>query len=182
MSAARMLVACYSRTGRTRQVAGEIAAALGADLEEIGDTTERSGILGYLQSAIEALLGASTEIERPRRDPATYDVVVVGTPVWFSAVSTPVRTYLWLERDRLPQVAFFLTHGGSGSARALAQMGALAGKRPIGRLVLREDEIESGAYQEKVAGFARALRARPARAGSKGRRRRAPSTKARSPT
>jgi flavodoxin len=159
-SASRTLVAYYSRTGNTRRVARALAAATGAELEEIGDRTDRGGILGYLQSAIEAILGASTEIDRPTRDAARYELVIVGTPVWFAAVSTPVRTYLRLVRDRLPKVAFFLTHGGSGSGRALAQMFALAGKRPAGRLVLREAEVESGAYHEKVAGFARVLRRR----------------------
>jgi flavodoxin len=171
MSAARVLVVYYSRTGRTRRIAQAISTALGADLEEIGDRTDRRGTAGYVRSALEALLGASTEIERPERDVASYEVVVVGTPVWYAAVSSPVRTYLWLERDRLPQVAFFLTHGGMGSDRVLGQMSALARKQPIARLVLRAREVESGAHREKVAGFARSLLARSIPARPKAARR-----------
>jgi len=176
MASPRILVVHCSRTGNTRQVARELAAALGADLEEIGDPANRTGTLGYLRCALEAVLGVSAEIEPPRRDPARYDLVVVGTPIWFASVSSPARTYLWLERDRLPQVAFLLTHGGMGAERALGQMRALAGKRPVARLVVREREIESGSHGEKVASFARSLlasagRPRPGRAKRPARRR-----------
>ena len=99
---------------------------------------------------------------------------MVGTPVWYAAVSSPVRTYLWMERDRLPRVAFFLTHGGFGSDRVLAQMSELAGKRPVARLVVRRREIEGGVQAEKVARFASAvagaLRARGAARPRRARR------------
>jgi hypothetical protein len=72
-----------------------------------------------------------------------------------------------MERERLPQVAFFLTHGGSGSERALGQMAALAGKRPVARLVVREDDLSSGASREKVADFAESILASLARPGRK---------------
>lgn len=153
----RILVVHYSRTGRTRLVAEEIARALHADSEEIRDFVEREGAIGYLRSALEALLGVSCEIRVPVLDAARYDVVVVGTPVWNASVSTPVRTYLWLVRDRLPRVAFYVTHGGSGSARALRQLRSLAGKPPLATLVLREREIVAGTHHSKVARLARTI-------------------------
>jgi hypothetical protein len=140
-------------------VAELVAGDLGADLEEIADCGGRLGTFGYLRCALEAILGASTEIEPPRRLPSDYDLVVVGTPVWYAAVSSPVRTYLWLNRVRLPRIALFLTHGGFGSERVLGQMRALAGREPVAELALRAREIESGAYRKRIAGFARRLRA-----------------------
>jgi len=165
--AARTLVVYYSRSGHTRRIAEEVAAALGADLEEIREPGDRSGLFGYARCALEALFGASAEIGAPRRDPSGYEQVVVGTPVWYAAVSTPVRTYLWVERPRLPRVAFFLTHGGFGRERVLGQMSALAGQRPVAELALRLREIESGEHREKVASFARSLRSGPARAAER---------------
>jgi flavodoxin len=159
MSRKRTLVVHYSRTGRTRRVAELLAGDLGADLEEIADRGDRLGTVGYLRCALEGILGASTPIEPSRRLPADYDLVVVGTPVWYASVSSPVRTYLGLNRHRLPRIAFFLTHGGFGGQRVLGQMRALAGREPIGELVLREREIESGAYRKKIADFERRLRA-----------------------
>jgi flavodoxin len=153
----RILVVNYSRTGHTRLVAEELARALHADSEEIRDSGDRDGVLGYARSALEALFGVSCEIRVPVLDPARYDLVVIGTPVWNASVSTPARTYLWLERDRLPRVAFFVTHGGSGSGRALAQMRALAGKAPLATLVVREREITGSAHHAKVARFAKSI-------------------------
>ncbi|HET7753449.1 MAG TPA: hypothetical protein VFK85_06025 [Anaeromyxobacteraceae bacterium] len=153
----RVLVVHYSRTGRTRLVGEEIARALHADSEEIRDTVARDGALGFLRSACEALFGVSCEIRVPVLDPSTYDVVVIGTPVWGASVSTPVRTWLWLERAKLPRVAFYVTHGGTGSGRAIAQLRALAGKAPTATLVVRERELAAGAHHARVARFAKTI-------------------------
>jgi NAD(P)H-dependent FMN reductase len=153
----RTLVVSFSRSGHTRRVARAIARALGADREELRDKVDRSGLAGYLRSAAEALLCASTELRPPRRDLAAYDLVVVGTPVWAASVSSPVRTFLWTARARLPAVAFFATLGGIGSERAFDQMRALAGKAPVATLALREKELARGVPAEPVAAFAAAL-------------------------
>ncbi|BDG02673.1 flavodoxin family protein [Anaeromyxobacter oryzae] len=169
MATPRILVAHYSRSGRTRRIAEELAEALGADLEPIRDRTDRRGIVGYLRSGFESLLAASGPIERPAHDPGRYDLVVVGTPVWASGLSTPVRTWLWMEHDRLPRVAFFLTHGGSGAARVFGQMTRLAGK-PVATLALREGEIDRDRHAEKLAAFAAEVQQRAARAARRRRR------------
>jgi len=175
MGKGRALVVYYSRSGHTREVADRIGKALGADLGEIGEPSGRAGALGYVRSALEAIFGVSSEIATPRPDPSGYDLVVVGTPVWYASVSTPVRTYLWVERERLGRLAFFLTHGGMGAERVFGQMRALTGRRPEERLAVRVREIESGAYREKADDFARSLlaghrrggRARAPRAGAR---------------
>ena len=168
-----VLVAYFSRTGHTRVLAEGIARALGADLEEIRDRTERTGIAGYLRSGLEALFGVSAEIDRPRHDPARYDAVVVGGPVWNASVSTPVRTYLWLERDHLPALACFASYGGVGAERALGQMEAIARKRPIATLAVREIETAAGVPRERIKAFAagvrRGLERRRARRGARSR-------------
>src|SRR5512134_528517 len=154
----RILVVCYSRSGHTRAVAQEVAAALGADLEELHDHVERGGYVGYLRTALEGVLGASTEIDPPRNDPARYDLVVVGSPVFAAGVSSPVRTYLWLERERLPRLAFLASYGGAGSDRTFGQMAAVAAKAPVATLAVREKELAAGSQGRAIASFAAAIR------------------------
>lgn len=154
MERSKVLVAYYSRTGNTKRIARAIATALDADVEEIHDPTDRSGVLGYLRSGLEAYAGVLVALEQPRRDPAEYDVVVVGTPVWNWSVSSPVRTYLWHERARLPPVAFLATLGGSGAERAFEQMKTVAGRAPIATLAVRESVAKHGAPRDEVARFA----------------------------
>jgi len=87
----------------------------------------------------------------------TYDLIVIGTPVWAWSVSSPVRAYLITNKAKLPEVAFFCTLGGAGGDRAFAQMEELVGKSPVGYLAITADKVASGAYNAEVAKFAEAL-------------------------
>src|SRR5690606_19250759 len=115
-----ILLAYYSRTGYTRKVAMEIAEACGCDVEEIRDRVGRSGPIGYARSVFEAASRFDTLLQPGERDPADYPLVIVGTPVWFWNLSSPVRTWVRRHRPRLRDVAFFCTCGSSGGTRALA--------------------------------------------------------------
>jgi hypothetical protein len=180
MSRPNVLVVYFSRSGHTKRVAAAIAHALGADLEEIRDRADRQGVTGYLRCELETILGATSAIERPRHDPSRYDVVVVGGPVWMASPSTPVRTFLWLERERLPHVAFFVTLGGFGSDRAFGQMRRLAGKAPRATLAIRERELADGVPADRIGAFADALVARE-RAPTRRRKAPPPPATARAP-
>lgn len=164
---ARVLVVYYSRTGTTKRVAGAIAAAAGADLEEISDRTKRTGLLGYLRSGYEAARRRQIPIGPAIRDPSTYDLVIVGTPVWDMSVSSPVRSYLHRHRAALRNVAFFCTCGGRGGARTFAEMSKICGAAPIATLVVRESEVSRSAeaIRRFVAAFDRALRGAPVPSG-----------------
>jgi len=166
----RVLVAYYSRTGHTRQVAEAIAAQLGADLEPIVDRANRRGFFGYLRAGRDAIRGRLTEIDPPRRDPAAYDLLVVGTPVWGSSLAPAVRTWLAVRPGGLPDTALFLTHGGSGRERVFAQMTGLCGRFPLAALAVREQELKEGGWEGRTRAFAAevaALVARNAAAAAK---------------
>lgn len=149
----RALLVYYSRTGRTRVVAEAIAAILPCDVEEIIDTKSRRGLLGYLRAAFDAGFRRLTTLKPTRHNPADYDVVIVGTPVWNASVSSPVRTYLTLQKDRLKRVAFFCTFGGSGSRRAFRQMAEACGIQPLDLLDIREAEVRRGQHARRVESF-----------------------------
>jgi menaquinone-dependent protoporphyrinogen IX oxidase len=52
-------------------------------------------------------LGRLTVIGEPEKDSASYDLVVVGTPIWAGAVAPAIRTYLSQNKERLKRVASF---------------------------------------------------------------------------
>ncbi|HEU5042435.1 MAG TPA: flavodoxin [Gemmatimonadales bacterium] len=153
----RALVAYYSRSGNTRRVAETIAAELGADLEPITDLTGRRGFWGYLRAGRDAMRGRGTTIGAPVHDPAAYDLVVVGTPVWASSMTPAVRTWLGRVAGRLPEAALFLTHGGTGRERVFSQLTALCGRFPLGALALREQELKAGNWEPRARAFAREI-------------------------
>ncbi|MEM3403624.1 MAG: hypothetical protein QXJ17_03660 [Nitrososphaeria archaeon] len=50
-----------------------------------------------------------TIIEKIKKHPRMYDVVVIGTPVWNNTMSTPIRTYILQYREQFKKIAFFCT-------------------------------------------------------------------------
>ena len=140
---ARILIVYYSRSGYTRRVARMLARRLGADIDEIKIVQPVRGPLGYALSAIEALAEISPAVEPARKSPTRYDCVVVGTPVWFWSLSSPVRAWLAKHRGRTGRFAFFCTMGGSGSGRVFAAMAKAAKTRPVATLALTDDEVDA---------------------------------------
>ena len=137
----RILVVYYSRSGHTEFVARQLAARCHAELERIQDRSPRQGVVGYLRSSLEAVLGLRPGIERGHRRPGDYDLVIVGTPVWFWGVASPVRTWVHRHRAELNNVAVFCTCGGSGHAKALDDLEALCGHPALARLALTERAV-----------------------------------------
>jgi flavodoxin len=147
------LVAYYSLTGYTKQIAVAIAAAHDADLEVIEDTFNRDTGLGRFRSAIEGLLGLRSSITPPKHELSEYDLVVVGTPVWAARLSSPVRAYLSQQRDSLKRVAFFCTQGGIGGKWTLQNMAKVSCQRPIARMIISTRQLNTLVAEEKIAQF-----------------------------
>jgi flavodoxin len=160
----KVLVVYYSRTGTTKQVADAISTTFGCDVEEIVDTRNRQGVLGYLRAALDAGFRRLTTLKPTRYDPAAYDLVVAGTPVWNGSLSPPVRTYLTMHKGRLKHVAFFCTYGGSGGRRAFRQMADACGIKPLDLLDIREADVKHGEHKRRVHDFVASLMSREAAA------------------
>ncbi|NLE00702.1 MAG: hypothetical protein GX640_12605 [Fibrobacter sp.] len=91
----KVLIAFYSKTGTTRKLAGMLGKELQADLEEIIDKKKRSGIIGWLISGRDGMKHIPTEIELVKNNPADYDIVLIGGPLWgFKGTAPATRTYL----------------------------------------------------------------------------------------
>jgi flavodoxin len=154
----RILVVYYSRSSHTWRVAEKLAADCGADLETIVDPTNRSGVSGYLRSGFQAFFQRLVPIGPSVHNPAAYDLVVIGTPIWDRSVSSPVHSYLQRHRSAFPPVAFFCTCGGMGSVRVFRQMTEQCGREPVATMVLTERELAAPAASTVIAQFARKIR------------------------
>ncbi len=156
----KVLVAYYSRSGVTRTAAGDIAARLGADIEEIIDNKPRRGAIGWLIAGKDASLKRPTEIAPPAKDPAAYDLVILGTPVWAFTMAPAVRTYIARHAGAFRKLAFFCTMGGSGDKKTFQHMADLSGLSPMATLALIEKDVRSGKCGEQVEGFVARLQER----------------------
>lgn len=86
----------YSRTGNTKKVMKAIASEMDAELVELTDGIERSGLRGWLRSGLDAVKkdcpeAAAIETERKLEN---YRLVIIGTPVWAGRCSSVVRSFL----------------------------------------------------------------------------------------
>jgi flavodoxin len=153
MGEMKAVVVFYSRTGTTRKVAEIIGGMLKCHIEEIVDTKNRAGAWGYLVAGKDSAMKNLTVIQGVKRNPALYDVVIIGTPVWAWHMSPPVRTYIAQQKEKFKNLAFFCTMGGSGSKGTFGEMEALCGKKPLAVLALTAKEVAVGGFGERIKRF-----------------------------
>jgi flavodoxin len=149
----KILVAYYSRTGTTRTVARALASRLGGDIEEIVDTKNRQGIFGWLGAGRDASKKSKTVIAPIQKNPADYDLVILGTPVWAWNMTPAIRTYIIQNREKFRQVAFFCTMGKNGDVKTFSGMAELCGKKPLAAMALRTEEVKINQYHSAVNKF-----------------------------
>lgn len=144
------LLVFYSRTGMTRGVANAIARACDCDVEAIRESRSRAGPIGYLRSGYEAMNRKLPAIDPPSRNPADYDITILGTPVWAQNISSPMRSYLMQNRNRFNRVAAFCTLGGAGGDKVLNEIETLCGKPLAAKLALTDAQINNNSYGDQV--------------------------------
>ncbi|MDD5013800.1 MAG: hypothetical protein PHW73_01695 [Atribacterota bacterium] len=149
----KILLAFYSRSGKTKKIAEAISETLKCDKEEIFDTKNRKGIPGFLSAGNDAYSKRLTAIKEIKNNPSLYDLVIIGTPIWSSNISTPIRTYLSLYKEDFEKVAFFCTRLGSDSKKVFDDMKNISQKIPLALLELTSREVARDQYIHKVKEF-----------------------------
>ena len=116
------LVIFYSRTNNTKLVAQTIKEETGAQLLEIKDTKSRSGPIGYMKGALDAMRDKRTKIEYDNVDLKTFDTVYIGGPVWASKPAPAITQFIQENDFGGVQTVTFCTMGGSGDQSTLEYM------------------------------------------------------------
>jgi flavodoxin len=92
----KVLVICYSLSGRTKAVAEKLRAKAGADFYEIQTVkTYPSSYPGvYEEPRRELEQNDLPVLKGAPPDMSGYDLILVGAPVWWYTVPTPVMRFL----------------------------------------------------------------------------------------
>jgi flavodoxin len=111
-----ILVACFSRTGNTRVVAGLIRRALGADVFEIRPATPypEDYLTTVEQARQERDQGIEPALEAQVPGIAGYDTVFLGFPIWGETAPPIIRSFLSAHDLSGKTLIPFITHGGFG--------------------------------------------------------------------
>lgn len=157
----RVLMVYYSRTGVTRKATGKIAEFLRAagvevTVEEIVETKDRSGVLGWLRSGGDAMRKRTVPIQPVKADVAQFDLVAVGTPVWAWTAAAPVRTFCQTHGKNAKQVAFYCTMGGTGDKGTFKTLTDLCAREPIATTALIDRHVKKD-HDEKFLAKAKAF-------------------------
>ena len=101
----------YSRSGRTRQVMEEIAQELDAELVELRDGVDRSGVAGMLRSGLDAMRRTPQPVEpvQTAQNLKDYRLVILGTPTWAGRCSSVMRSFLKRNGRQLRRTAYVVT-------------------------------------------------------------------------
>lgn len=101
-------VVYFSITGYTKKLAYQIANERGADIYEITTTEKTDGDLGFLWCGRFGMHKWGMPINDI--DLSKYDSVVICSPMWVFGVCAPVREFCKMQRDKLKNVGYVLTH------------------------------------------------------------------------
>ncbi len=114
---AKTLILCYSQTGTTKTVAEEIQKQTGADIEFIECVTPYDGDFGQTieRWQKEKADGVLPEIKEVKANPADYDVIFLGYPVWGGSYASPMASYLKTQTFEGKKVVPFMTFGSGGN-------------------------------------------------------------------
>lgn len=153
----RTLVIYYSLSGTTRQLATSLAKKLDADTAEIRCGRYGRGALDFLKACYDSVMGRLPPVEAIHNSIETYDLVLVGGPIWAGHAATPVRAYVQQQRGKFKRVAYFVTYGGSAIERALSELAQIGGQVPEATLSLRTGEVLGNTFEAPVEAFARGL-------------------------
>ena len=150
----RILIAYYSQSGNTKAVAEQIQAKFGGDLFEIGlkdpyPASEQETIEIAGRQREEKMLPELSNVVGNMNE---YDIVFIGTPIWFGTASLPMLSFVGSHDFAGKTVIPFYTCGGGGEGTYVADVKAICkGAVFLGSFGTTRPERAAGTHIEKVA-------------------------------
>lgn len=110
----KMLIAYYSHSGVTKYIAERLSERTGGDLfriETVKTYPTRHSVHSE-EAKRELQEGNLPALKKGPPDMSSYDLILVGGPVWWYTVATPVMSFLKQADFKGKKVAAFCTHEG----------------------------------------------------------------------
>ena len=152
-------VVYYSMGGNTQSVAEEIAKSTGADLIRIEPVKAfpDKGFKKFLWGGKSAVMKERPELVPYDFDAEKYDEVVIGTPVWASSFTPPIRSFVAenAEALRSKKLAVFVCFSGGGADKAIEKLKRFIGVESFAAELILIDPKDrpSEGNAEKTAAF-----------------------------
>jgi hypothetical protein len=113
--------------------------------------------LGNLVNISRAALGAmrarTRSIEEAQHDPAGYDLILIGTPVYADSLPAPVRAYIERYGSRFKEIAFFCTGEDPDNEHIFELLEEACGQAPRTSFPFHAPQIRAGKFHSQVEAF-----------------------------
>ncbi|MDO5825274.1 MAG: flavodoxin [Methanosphaera sp.] len=149
----KTLIVYYSRTDITKKVAEDIREKLECDIERIMPKVNYNTKIGYARGIKDAIAEKTVELEELTYDPADYDEVILGVPVWASKAANPLISYIDKNNGKFKDIKIFVTAGSSGFESTIKQIEEHVGLKASKTMTLKTIDVKNDAYESKVNEF-----------------------------
>lgn len=144
----KKLVIYYSLDGNTAFIAKTIAEATGADVLELKlkKPFKAKGPLKFFLAGMQVFLKKKPELLPLEKNPAEYDVLFIGTPIWAGNYNPAFRTFFSTKTLTGKKIALFCSCADNGEKAFENMKNVLQGNEIIGQMGFRlplKDEAES---------------------------------------
>lgn len=120
----KFAVVYFSLEGNTKFAAEKLAGVMRADLIPL--TPVKKYPMGkfskYFWAGKSAFFREAPKLEAYSFDADKYDVIILGTPIWASTFTPPLRTFLRANRLAGKKVAFFASCSGGSADKCFEEL------------------------------------------------------------
>lgn len=115
----------YTMSENTKYAAEKIAEILDADLIQISPQKayKDKGFVKFIWGGRSALMGEAPKLMPYQFDAASYDRIILGTPIWASTFAPPIRSFI-RENPMISQkeLGAFACCGGGDTCKAFLKL------------------------------------------------------------
>ena len=149
----KTLVAYYSLSGNVKYAAERIASIMDADLLELKPENEPP------KNFLKFLFGEKAYLNHFDEDPADYDCIVIGTPLWANRVTPAVREFIMEHPFEHKKVGLFASSAGGNAEEMLSHLRKLLAGNNVAAVMSLKDPLKMRAEADaKIDEFTAVLK------------------------
>jgi len=155
----KILVAYFSHSGNTREIASQIHKIVGGDIFEIqaikNYPVDYDAVVKVARLELDS--GFKPELKTKFKNINSYDAVFLGYPSWWGTFPAPVKTFLSENDFSGKQIIPFCTQEGSGLGRSVEDISKLYPKAVLlDGLAIRGSQVQNS--EKKLSEWLRKIK------------------------
>jgi len=146
-------VVYYSLDGNCAFVAEQIKAELDAELIQLytQDDKKRRGLIKIFWGGRMVFKHKKPPLKPYTFDPAAYDLIIIGAPVWAGSPAPPIQTFLSNTAINGKKIALFVCHGGGKGDSLILFKALLSGNEIIAEADFANARKNGGEIKRQIS-------------------------------